>query len=110
MTKYRMEWSVEQVLLFYGSHTCATDLLAHVAGISTGRVLRVMACALADEKQLRWSALKRLVKSFHGKDFSDYKRISVEMRRRYLTYMKWCSEEQELDELIAKNALDFQAN
>ncbi len=81
-----------------------------VSSISHKNLSLSLIKSVRSSNQTGWESMKTLIKMVQHEDISDWERLSVENRRKYLTFCKWEAEEMTIndDYLHAKALTDRQ--
>jgi hypothetical protein len=101
--KYPYKWGEGIIQDFIERYPRATDFLCKMAEIDVKEFRFVMVKAICNGNQVRFEALKRLIKRCNEEVFESYKHLPLKERLLYLTYEKWNCEDEALDYLFWRN-------
>lgn len=98
---YSRKWACEVVSSFQEKYSRATTILAIGCGISRDTLNETLISSVRTN-QLRWKSLKIMIKLINRDEglqqILQDRRLTVEQRTKYLTYMKYLAEDLAIDD------------
>ena len=96
--KYSYSWAQEVVEAFMERTSRGTEAFCKIAGVSRNKLAYYLIYSIRMDNQLAWRAQKAVIKQMEHENVKDYMRLPLQERRKYLTYVKWFSQDDILDD------------
>lgn len=97
---YSFGFGQSVVQAFTERYARGVNFVERMSGISHEEFSRYLIKCVCAKHQVQWEAMKRLVKQAEHMEWEDYRRLPLETRRKYLTYVKWNAQDEVLDQKI----------
>jgi len=97
--RYPYRWAEPICQRVCEKYARATNSLAKIAGISTTEVRKRLTYSLMTGNSTVWCRNKALLRYLENTEFGDFRHLTVQERRRYLTFVQYDLENRYFDGL-----------
>lgn len=104
--KYSYYFAQNVVEQFLEKYTRGWYFCAKMLGVTPAELEKHAIAILRSGSSVRWETFKKSVKAMEWERFSDYRHLSMAERKKHVTFVKYFSQDDVLDEKIAHEALD----
>ena len=95
--KYSYDWAQCVVEAFMEKYARGSYFISQMLYMKHQDLARYLIHNVRLGRQTRWEVTKRVIKQADRMNPKDFKKLSLQDRQNYLTYMKWSAENEFLD-------------
>ncbi len=100
--RYSHEFGNDVIIKFLEKYARGTNFVIKIGEIPKKTFYDYLIRSVRAKNQIHWEAIKWVIKHVDTEDIADFKDTSLEMRRIYLTYVKYMGENYALNGNITK--------